>query len=319
MGAALIPQMHQRENMVMDTAQAGLQETLGRTANAADQNRRLNEMQPYDIAQKKATTEGDTLNNRAKNNDLGVFDARGGVAGAAKRDDKKDEYEQKKRDFEIFNNGLKGFRDTAGLVKVASIGGKRAVAVETMTRIGMPERVIAAIQNLPEEQIDAKLQEAIDQMNQNAPKFAIQGLKEEGANTRAATAVQGRLDNTALKGQIDLQIAQIKAAASAAKTGAGGAKKDPNLSVLLAGYAEKATAALLAGDADGAQFWINRSRDTMLTYRAKPEKPPAGPKTTTIRNRDGKVIMTETVEQGNGGSTPQTGTNNDGWGTPRMR
>ncbi len=323
MGAALLPQMHARENLVMDRGNADLQAVITRTANDADENRRRNEMQPHDIAAKQATTTGVGLDNTRKSNDLGVFDARGGVAGAAKRANETDEYEQKKRDFEIFDKGLKGFRDTAGLVKVAPIGQKRAVAVDTMKRSGMPDSVIQAISQLPEEQIDAELAKAVAQMNENAPKFAIQGLKEDRADGRTAATIQGRLDNTALKGQIDTQIAQLKAAAVKMRASAGSNPRAMNIAQRLADLSVRAEAAIRAGDTEEANFLLGLGRDLALAQGSKPEKPPAAPKVTTITRPgpDGKPkeILTETTTTGTPpAEPPKTGTNNKGWGPPRM-
>lgn len=318
MGAALIPQMNARENAIMDRSAADLQAVITRTASEADQNRRANEMQPYDIAQKKVTTAGVRLDNSHKQNVLDEYSLRGGAQGAATRtnDDRADE--QKKRDFDIYKKGLDTFRDAGSIVGMAPVGSKRQAAIDLFKRAQMPDSVIAAIQNMPEERIDAEIQATIKRMNEAAPRFSIADLKEDNANARTAATINGRLDAERIKQQTAMALGQIKKDIAALRA-RGGTKKDPTLNQLLAKYEEEATKALLEGDVAKANFYIGRVRAAMLNYRAKPEKPPAGPKTTTIRNRDGKVIMTETVEQGNGGSTPQTGTNNDGWGTPRMR
>lgn len=318
MGAALIPQMNARENAIMDRSAADLQAVITRTASEADQNRRANEMQPYDIAQKKVTTAGVGLDNSRKQNVLDEYGLSGGAQGAATRADEDRADEQKKRDFEIYKKGLDTFRDAGSIVGMAPVGSKRQTAIDLFKRAQMPDSVISAIQNMPEERIDAEIQATIKRMNEAAPRFSIADLKEDNANARTAATINGRLDAERIKQQTAMALGQMKKDIAALKSGSRGTKKDPTLNQLLAKYEEEATQALLEGDVAKANFYIARVRAAMLNYRAKPEKPPAGPKTTTIRNRDGKVIMTETVEQGTG-TQPQTGTNNDGWGTPRMR
>jgi hypothetical protein len=68
---------------------------------------------------------------------------------------------------------------------------------------------------------------------------------------------------------------------------------------------------------------MNQGRDLMLLYRSQGEKPPAPDKETVISRpgADGKdkVILRERTSTVRPGAQPQTGTNNDGWGTPRMK
>lgn len=319
MGAALIPQMNARENAIMDRSAADLQAVITRTASEADQNRRANEMQPYDIAQKKVTTAGVGLDNSHKQNVLDEYGLRGGAQGAATRADKDRADEQKKRDFEIYKKGLDTFRDAGSIVGMAPVGSKRQTAIDLFKRAQMPDSVISAIQNMPEERIDAEIQATIKRMNEAAPKFSIADLREQGQDRRTAATISGRLDVERIKQEGAYAVAQLRARATQMRAQAGTDPKAMNTAQRFADLSIRLESALRDGNMEEANFLLGLSRDLALTSKAKPEKPPAGPKTTTIRNRDGKVIMTETVEQGNGGSTPQTGTNNDGWGTPRMR
>ncbi|MFN7882470.1 MAG: hypothetical protein ACK5PF_05590, partial [bacterium] len=182
---------------------------------------------------------------------------------------------------------------------------------------------IKAVEGMTEEQVDAELAATVERMNQSAQKFAIQDLREDRSDGRTAATINGRLDVERIKQQTALTLGEIKKEIARINRDRPRDPKAKNVSQQLSEYHAKAADALERGDVRTANFYMNQGRDLMLLYRSQGEKPPAPDKETVISRpgADGKekVILRERTSTVRPGAQPQTGTNNDGWGTPRMK
>ena len=323
MGAALIPQMHQRENMVMDTAQAGLQETLGRTANAADQNRRANEMHPLEMDSKGVSTQGQRLVNQGRQNDLTEYESRGGPAGAAVRADEEDDYKKLKRTFDVVG-------PAAEYIKRVPIGQKRNAAAEIFSRGGLPKSVLDALQNLPEEQVDAEVDALAKGVMNALPKVAMANTAADakrdvaGINAAARRYVSDNSRDTALRvAQLKAEIERAKLAAKKAagdKKGGGGNGDDVKNSNLAARYYNQGVQALRANKPDEAEFYFKQADTFSKLLKRKDDKPmDDSEQVTEIEDEEGNVLLRERKRKTGPGGTARTAPpakapSTSGWG-----
>ncbi len=317
MGAALIPTLHDRENMVMDQSRATLADTISRTGINQDENARKAQMHPLEMDAKRVGTEGQVLQNDVRRFDANVKEIRGGAAGEAFRADEKD-------DARKFLEGSKNIGMVAARLQipegaVMAPGQRRAMAERELRSAGL-ERMIP---DLPEDenQIGPQLKGVAEHL----AKFSRQYVTSE----MQATARSGDVDDTnASRERIALRrdkvmqdIAKMKAEAAAAKAAAGGKKgkggeaamKNSNI---LAIYADNATKALNDGDLKTAEFWNERAKEVAELLKHSAPKPAMDKVDTTIRVPGG--IQTTSTQVPRGGSGGAAATDTKGWSNPQV-
>lgn len=197
MGAALIPQMHQRENLIMDRGNADLQEVISRTGIAQDENRRAADMHPLRL-------QGTRLDNEGK--ELGNADARfkGQVRDTLGVDHavRKEQNAATLDDLKIAEAGMKNFSTIAGIIDGSpdAPGARRALAIEMVGKYKLPSSMIDTLSQMPEEQIGPTFRA----MAENAAKFTRQAYIADQANAT-------RRDIAQQKNLTDIEIAKIRA------------------------------------------------------------------------------------------------------------
>ena len=331
MGAALIPTMQSRENVVMDQSRATLADTISRTGINQDENARKAQMHPLDMASRQAETQGRQILNDKGTFDASVREIRGGAAGAAFRAEDDEEFKRVQESGKQLATVAAQLQVPKGAVVAP---GQLRTNAEAVLKANRLEHLIPT---LPQD--ETQIAPAMAAMAEHVAKFSRQFITQEAAiaGRAADTAVRTKSAEEVARIRIKgmAEIARIKAEAAAAKASAGkaGGGGDKNVmknSTIVAIYTDNATKALQKDppDEEEAAMWTKRAEAAAAAIKYK--KPAGGPtKTVTTIGRDanGNIVETKrTVPDNDDPETPVPGKAPvdgaglvQGWGVPTIR
>ena len=292
---------NERNNLMMDQGRATLADTVARTQIAQNEDTRAADKHPLTLEQLRLGNTATDLGNQKKQFDLGVDQALGTdfYVGKAKGD-------EEDKDFKKFKDSLSAVRDLGAMVSQAPKGQRKAAAKSLFDRARLPQ-MSQIIDTLEEDDLPAFFDGLSKKMNEMAPKYAIEGLRQSGQTERNTDSIESRERIAAEANASRERIAQLRAATSQLVAKAR-ASKDPDAiknSNIVAQYTENATRALLAGDLKGATFWDNRAREAAQNIKFKTPTPKSN-KEKSLYDDKGNLIIREVTSESpaTGGSKP---------------
>lgn len=311
MGAALLPTMMNRENMVMDQSRATLQDTLARTQIAQNQDQRQAQMHPLDMESKRMGTEGQSLLNRGREFDLGVKEGLG-----QEHFQNKARQEMTERDQMIIERSGKQFREVAGVVKnlpEGPAGYRKAEAARLLNSVGLG-RMVPSLQHIPDEKIGETLDAMAESMASMSEKAYLQSLKNIGARDTANIRAEGGRDVARIRANASIVEANIRSAvrASSDKLRAEGKGDDPRLSNVQGRLLAELNEAVKNNDEDRIRE-INETLKKWAESNQKPGSPPTVNIVDIERTPTGIRQTTRKVPEGN----LQKNDSTEGWSAPQ--
>lgn len=263
LGASLIPQLQQRENMVMDQSQADLASTVARTGVVQDENRRANEMQPYKLDQLKVGNEQTGLENETKRFDQGVKNLNGQEFYAKKDRDAESGKRIREAAESSRNLGMaaSAVRELDG-IPLGAPGERRAQVKKILTDNGL-ETLHPLVDHIQDEtKIGAALMNVAKGAAEVSRQYMQEGLKVQGANERAGINAMSAERVALIRERASRYAADLRARASVGKDGK---QKDPLLEQLAGIEIRKA----LAAETDEQRMFHEEAANKIMEFKRR--------------------------------------------------